>query len=92
MIDTDLQAFLPDLKEVENLFNGGELKIRHRFSGLIQHTRRLYAEGITASSGTRSYFCDIVIKRLKNFFGFCSCSGGIIEINHGFSFPALMPC
>ena len=32
MIDTDLQAFLPDLKEVENLFNGGELKIRHRFS------------------------------------------------------------
>ncbi len=32
MIDSDLQNFIPDLREVENLFNGGELKIRHRFS------------------------------------------------------------
>lgn len=32
MIDTNLEAFLPDLKEVENLFDGGEFKIRHRFS------------------------------------------------------------
>lgn len=33
MIDTNLQNFLPDLKEVENLFSdGGEFNIRHRFT------------------------------------------------------------
>ncbi len=31
MIDTDLTKFLPDLLEVENLFVGEELNIRHRF-------------------------------------------------------------
>ena len=33
MIETDLVKFLPDLKEVENLFSEyGEVKIRHRFT------------------------------------------------------------
>ena len=31
MIDTDLTKFLPDLTEVENLFVGEDLKIKHRF-------------------------------------------------------------
>lgn len=52
MIETDLQAYLPDLKEVENLFSGGdEFKIRHRFSA----TQNKLVNTITVNGQTYAY-------------------------------------
>lgn len=50
MIKSDLEAFLPDLKEVENLF-GGEFNIRHRFS----HSPNKVVNTITVNGQTYAY-------------------------------------
>ena len=50
MIKSDLEAFLPDLKEVENLF-GGDFNIRHRFS----HSPNKVVNTITVNGQTYAY-------------------------------------
>ena len=52
MIDTNLQVFLPDLKEVENLFvNCGDFNIRHRFS----HVENKLINTVTINGQTYAY-------------------------------------
>lgn len=52
MIDTNLQGFLPDLIEVENLFaDGGEFKIRHRFSA----SENKFVNTVTINGQTYAY-------------------------------------
>lgn len=51
MIDTDLTNFLPDLKEVENLFNDDSLKIKHRF----KQTDNKFVNTLTVNGQTYAY-------------------------------------
>lgn len=51
MIDSNLEAFLPDLKEVENLFSDGEFKIRHRFTA----STNKFVNTVTVNGQTYAY-------------------------------------
>ena len=59
MINTDLQAFLPDLKEVENLFTNDGLNIRHRF----KRAENKFVNTLTINGQTYAYG-NIVPKNL----------------------------